>query len=323
MRYTGRLDVMLAEIAPGATIAGVFTRSATRSAPVLWCEEKLAALRAGGAATAASPSWSTPATPTPSPAAPAARRSRRRVAADRDGARRAGGPCLRRLDRGDRRAAAGRAHRRGAGRPARRPGRGRRRAGGAGDHDHRHLPQGGGGADRARRRAGDDHRLRQGLGDDRARTWRRCWSSSSPTPRSRRGCCRRWSRGPATRPSTASPSTATPRPRTRCCMAATGQGADARRSPTRTTARSPAFEAALAGVMRDLAHQVVRDGEGATKFVEVRVTGAESAGGRAQGRRSRSPTRRWSRPRSPARIRTGAGSSWRSASPARRPTATG
>ncbi|SIS63930.1 bifunctional glutamate N-acetyltransferase/amino-acid acetyltransferase ArgJ [Phaeovulum vinaykumarii] len=37
------------------------------------------------------------------------------------------------------------------------------------------------------------------------------------------------------------------------------------------------FEAALAGVMQDLAHQVVRDGEGATKFVEIRVTGAETA----------------------------------------------
>jgi glutamate N-acetyltransferase/amino-acid N-acetyltransferase len=48
VRYKGRLDVMLAEIAPGASIAGVFTRSATRSGPVLWCEEKLAALRAGG-----------------------------------------------------------------------------------------------------------------------------------------------------------------------------------------------------------------------------------------------------------------------------------
>lgn len=35
-----------------------------------------------------------------------------------------------------------------------------------------------------------------------------------------------------------------------------------------------AFEAALHGVMRDLALQVVRDGEGATKLVEVRVTGA-------------------------------------------------
>ena len=39
---------------------------------------------------------------------------------------------------------------------------------------------------------------------------------------------------------------------------------------------NPAFEAALHGVMLDLAQQVVRDGEGATKFVEVRVTGAAS-----------------------------------------------
>ena len=37
-----------------------------------------------------------------------------------------------------------------------------------------------------------------------------------------------------------------------------------------------AFLQALHGVMRDLAHQVVRDGEGATKFVEVQVTGAAS-----------------------------------------------
>jgi len=36
------------------------------------------------------------------------------------------------------------------------------------------------------------------------------------------------------------------------------------------------FEAALRGVMMDLAHQVVKDGEGATKFVEVRVSGAET-----------------------------------------------
>lgn len=50
VRYKGRLDVMLAEVAPGAAIAGVFTRSATRAGPVLWCEEKLAALgaEAGG-----------------------------------------------------------------------------------------------------------------------------------------------------------------------------------------------------------------------------------------------------------------------------------
>jgi glutamate N-acetyltransferase/amino-acid N-acetyltransferase len=44
VRYSGRLDVMLAEIAPGSAVAGVFTRSATRSAPVLWCQERLAEL---------------------------------------------------------------------------------------------------------------------------------------------------------------------------------------------------------------------------------------------------------------------------------------
>ncbi|PKP82845.1 MAG: bifunctional ornithine acetyltransferase/N-acetylglutamate synthase [Alphaproteobacteria bacterium HGW-Alphaproteobacteria-2] len=47
VRYAGRTDVMLAHIAPGAAIAGVFTRSATRSAPVRDCEAKLAALAKG------------------------------------------------------------------------------------------------------------------------------------------------------------------------------------------------------------------------------------------------------------------------------------
>ncbi|WP_316013710.1 bifunctional glutamate N-acetyltransferase/amino-acid acetyltransferase ArgJ [Roseobacter sp. HKCCA0434] len=42
VRYKDRLDVMLAEVAPGASIAGVFTRSSTRSAPVLMCEQNLA-----------------------------------------------------------------------------------------------------------------------------------------------------------------------------------------------------------------------------------------------------------------------------------------
>ena len=39
-------------------------------------------------------------------------------------------------------------------------------------------------------------------------------------------------------------------------------------------ATAKAFETALRGVMMSLAHQVIRDGEGARKFVEVRVTGA-------------------------------------------------
>ncbi|OOY23288.1 bifunctional ornithine acetyltransferase/N-acetylglutamate synthase [Thioclava sediminum] len=42
VKYAGRTDVMLARIAPGASIAGVFTTSSTRAACVLDCQEKLA-----------------------------------------------------------------------------------------------------------------------------------------------------------------------------------------------------------------------------------------------------------------------------------------
>src|ERR1700738_3945490 len=42
IRYPGRNDLMLAKLAPGSTIAGVFTRSLTAGAPVLWCRECLA-----------------------------------------------------------------------------------------------------------------------------------------------------------------------------------------------------------------------------------------------------------------------------------------
>ncbi len=42
VRYEGRTDVMLARLAPGTAIAGAFTRSATRSAAVLDCQAKLA-----------------------------------------------------------------------------------------------------------------------------------------------------------------------------------------------------------------------------------------------------------------------------------------
>ena len=59
-------------------------------------------------------------------------------------------------------------------------------------------------------------------------------------------------------------------------MAATGTSAAPAIANLRAKGAA-AFEAALHSVMRDLAHQVVRDGEGATKFVEVRVTGAQTA----------------------------------------------
>ena len=45
VKYQGRDDVMLAQIAEGSAVAGVFTRSATRSGPVLDCQAKLAELQ--------------------------------------------------------------------------------------------------------------------------------------------------------------------------------------------------------------------------------------------------------------------------------------
>ncbi|RBI83005.1 bifunctional ornithine acetyltransferase/N-acetylglutamate synthase [Rhodosalinus halophilus] len=50
VRYAGRDDVMLARLDSGSTLAGVFTRSATRAAPVLDCEAKIGAESDAGAA---------------------------------------------------------------------------------------------------------------------------------------------------------------------------------------------------------------------------------------------------------------------------------
>ncbi|WP_245727280.1 bifunctional glutamate N-acetyltransferase/amino-acid acetyltransferase ArgJ [Paracoccus isoporae] len=59
-------------------------------------------------------------------------------------------------------------------------------------------------------------------------------------------------------------------------LAATGTSQAAEITDLRSK-EARAFSDALHGVMLDLAQQVVKDGEGATKFVEVRVTGAETA----------------------------------------------
>lgn len=50
VKYQNRTDVMLAQMIPGTTVAGVFTRSLTRSAPVLDCQAKLANTHEQGAA---------------------------------------------------------------------------------------------------------------------------------------------------------------------------------------------------------------------------------------------------------------------------------
>ncbi|WP_027235972.1 bifunctional glutamate N-acetyltransferase/amino-acid acetyltransferase ArgJ [Leisingera caerulea] len=50
VKYQGRTDVMLAVMDPGTTVAGVFTRSKTRSAPVRDCQAKLGGGADAGAA---------------------------------------------------------------------------------------------------------------------------------------------------------------------------------------------------------------------------------------------------------------------------------
>ncbi|MCA0929726.1 bifunctional glutamate N-acetyltransferase/amino-acid acetyltransferase ArgJ [Ruegeria profundi] len=50
VRYQGRTDVMLAVLDPGTSVAGVFTRSKTRAAPVLDCQSKIGGASDGAAA---------------------------------------------------------------------------------------------------------------------------------------------------------------------------------------------------------------------------------------------------------------------------------
>ena len=46
IRYRGRTDLLLAELVEGTSVAGVFTQSRTAAAPVLWCRKVLAGGRA-------------------------------------------------------------------------------------------------------------------------------------------------------------------------------------------------------------------------------------------------------------------------------------
>ena len=50
VKYKGRTDVMLAVLEPGTSVAGVFTKSSTRSAAVLDCQDKIGGNSTDGAA---------------------------------------------------------------------------------------------------------------------------------------------------------------------------------------------------------------------------------------------------------------------------------
>ena len=90
-----------------------------------------------------------------------------------------------------------------------------------------------------------------------------------------------------------------------------------RRSRERWPIRaSGAVQASGGEVARELAQAIVRDGEGATKFITIRVEGGAADDEDAPRRVRRSRTRRWSRPRSSRPTRTSGGISARSAMPA-------
>src|SRR5277367_311214 len=46
IRYQGRMDLVMAELAPGTAVAGVFTSNRCPGAPVDWCRASLPAGRA-------------------------------------------------------------------------------------------------------------------------------------------------------------------------------------------------------------------------------------------------------------------------------------
>ena len=58
------------------------------------------------------------------------------------------------------------------------------------------------------------------------------------------------------------------------CMVFATSGSGSALIDSASDPRYGPFKAALEGVLRDLAHQIVRDGEGAGKFIEINVTGA-------------------------------------------------
>ena len=162
IRYQGRTDLVMMELAAGTTVAGVFTSSKCPGAPVDWCRAvagRRQGARGGGE-----------------------RRQRQRVhrqgrarclRGDRGGGGEAGGlpgeAGVHRLHRRDRRGAAAREAGGGAAGAARRPARRCVGGGGARHHDHRHLPQGRHAHRADRRGRGADQRHRQGQRHDRAR----------------------------------------------------------------------------------------------------------------------------------------------------------
>ena len=300
LRYRGRDDLMLLELAPGSSAAGVLTRSTTAGHPVLWCRAVLPRGKARAVIVNAG-------------------NANVFRGAEGDAAVRGGGggrspralgcapeEVLGRLDRRHRRPC------RSSASPPRCPTsprpcgadgiEGRR----PGDHDHRHLPEGRVGPRRGRRPP-SHRRHRQGRGHDRARhgdnaRLRRHRRRIAPAPagaprRGRRPLVQRDHRRQRHLDLRHAAALRHRRGRARAIVEPA-----IRAPPVRRGARRPLLDLAPGRPRR-------------RGRAEVHRIGVEGAAVRRAARRSawRSPTRRWSRPPSPARTPTGAASSWRSA----------
>ena len=270
IKHKNRTDVLLAVFDKGTEVAGVFTRSKCRSAPVDWCAAALPVGQGAGA---------------PRQCRQRQRLHRQARPRDRAALRRDGGAGARlpaeaglpRLDRGDRRAA--------------RPGEVRAR--------HR---QDGGAASRADRWPDAARAIMTTDTFPKLATRTVAFGDATVTingiakgagmiaPDMATMLSFVMTDAPIAAPvlqallvegrhaaaSTRSPSTATPRPPTRSSSSPPARRAGAAPVTSLRDRRIGAFREALDDLLLDLAHQVVRDGEGARKFVEVRVEGAVS-----------------------------------------------
>ena len=262
---------MLAVLDPGTVVAGVLTRSKTCSAPVLWCRDSLQQGRAralvvnsgnANAFTGKKGRESTRMT-AEAAAAPSAVASRR-CSWPRPGV--IGEP----LDAGRFVASARRPREVGEG--------GRLRDGSARHHDHGHLPQARHPQHRDRRRARRHQRLLQGCRHDGARHGHHALLHLH-----RCGDLAAGAAGPACRPCGDDVQLHDGGRRhldERHLLAVrhgrSGQARSAARRARRPIRACAAFGAALHDLLRDLAIQVAKDGEGASKFVTIEIAGAES-----------------------------------------------
>ena len=161
IRYKNRPDVLLAVMDPGTSVAGCFTRSKSRSAPVDWCAESLK----GGTARAVVINAGN-ANAFTGKAGVATVTAVAKSAAQASGLQ--AGRNLPGLDRRHRRAARPLLHHQRAAEARRRRRAGRLVHGRQGHHDDRHLPQGRDRQGEARRQDRHHQRHRQGLRHDRA-----------------------------------------------------------------------------------------------------------------------------------------------------------